>query len=405
MLIECRGTFFEKYLSLAKQVLEKKDELVIYGGGNTGRQLIPVLAEMGIKTKAILDKNPLLKDKTYQGIPIYFPDEYTDIQSVIVVCIYPDYRDVLDNLHGRGFQRILPYFFYLFDCEVDPLINARCVRGYLYMRWCLTPKNPGVLYSIDVPVTEKCSLKCKNCSNLMQYFANPQHADFFKLSNALKKVLTIMDHCYEVRLLGGEPFVNLELYKYIEMLDEYSTRFDWIVIYTNATIIPNQRTLNSLKKRKILVEISDYGHPHQKCESFRMTLEQAEIPYFYMRVSQWQNCGSLQDYGRTYEQNTTIFRECCVKDTPSIIDGKLFRCPYAGSVYKLQAIPPCYNEFVDIVDPGTPDSKVRNNIQKLMSAGNLKVCTYCGGRPWNDFSIPAAIQIHSPLKYYIYPKE
>ena len=36
-------------------------------------------------------------------------------------------------------------------------------------------------------VTTKCSLKCNNCSNLMQYYTNAEHTDYEKILTALKK--------------------------------------------------------------------------------------------------------------------------------------------------------------------------------------------------------------------------
>ena len=33
------------------------------------------------------------------------------------------------------------------------------------------------LKTLDVQITERCSLKCKDCSNLMQYYTKPQNAE------------------------------------------------------------------------------------------------------------------------------------------------------------------------------------------------------------------------------------
>ena len=33
------------------------------------------------------------------------------------------------------------------------------------------------LKTIDIQVTERCSLKCKDCSNLMQYYERPQNSE------------------------------------------------------------------------------------------------------------------------------------------------------------------------------------------------------------------------------------
>ncbi|MCO6696995.1 hypothetical protein, partial [Streptomyces sp. Vc17.3-30] len=34
-----------------------------------------------------------------------------------------------------------------------------------------------ILKYLDVVVTEACSMKCQDCSNLMQYYTKPRHSD------------------------------------------------------------------------------------------------------------------------------------------------------------------------------------------------------------------------------------
>ena len=63
-------------------------------------------------------------------------------------------------------------------------------------------------------LTEKCSLKCKECSNLMQYYSKPVDEDFEQLTNSLDTFMRTVDHVSEVRLIGGEPM----LYKKIDLI-------------------------------------------------------------------------------------------------------------------------------------------------------------------------------------------
>lgn len=41
----------------------------------------------------------------------------------------------------------------------------------------LEEKDAVILNSIDFIVTERCSLRCRDCSNLMQYYKNPVDED------------------------------------------------------------------------------------------------------------------------------------------------------------------------------------------------------------------------------------
>ena len=91
--------------------------------------------------------------------------------------------------------------------------------------------------SLDVVLTEKCSLKCVDCSNLMQYYKNPQNADHKSLKNNIKKFLDNINYVDELRLIGGEPFMYKGIYEILDLILKYKN-FKSVVIYTNGTIIP-----------------------------------------------------------------------------------------------------------------------------------------------------------------------
>ena len=57
------------------------------------------------------------------------------------------------------------------------------------------------LQSLDLVLTEKC-FKCKDCSNLMQYYAKPVDEDYNQLINSLDTFMNTVDYVYEIRLIG-----------------------------------------------------------------------------------------------------------------------------------------------------------------------------------------------------------
>ena len=71
---------------------------------------------------------------------------------------------------------------------------------------------------IDIVITEACSMKCIDCSNLMQYYVSPKHSDIEILFKSLDQVMTAVNHVYELRVLGGEPFVNKQIHKIVDKL-------------------------------------------------------------------------------------------------------------------------------------------------------------------------------------------
>ena len=53
---------------------------------------------------------------------------------------------------------------------------------------------------MDVVITERCSLKCKDCANLMQYYEKPQNSDLEILFKSLDRMMECVDQIYEFRV-------------------------------------------------------------------------------------------------------------------------------------------------------------------------------------------------------------
>ena len=81
----------------------------------------------------------------------------------------------------------------------------------LYMYSVLAHKNKErelKVDSIDLMLTEKCSLKCKDCSNLMQFYAKPVDEDFEIVTKSIDKFMNTVDYVREIRLLGRTTYVQ-----------------------------------------------------------------------------------------------------------------------------------------------------------------------------------------------------
>ena len=94
-------------------------------------------------------------------------------------------------------------------------------------------KDNKFLHSVDIVISEKCTLNCKDCSNLMQYYKKPQNSEINLLFKSIERIMECIDNLDEFRVLGGDPFMNKELYKIINKLVTYE-KCKRIVVYTNA---------------------------------------------------------------------------------------------------------------------------------------------------------------------------
>ena len=60
---------------------------------------------------------------------------------------------------------------------------------------------------LDLVITECCSLKCRDCSNLMQYYQKPENLKTESIIQDLTNLLQCV-RVGELNILGGETFVN-----------------------------------------------------------------------------------------------------------------------------------------------------------------------------------------------------
>jgi organic radical activating enzyme len=399
--VKTDGTVLEEWGRLAPKA---GDHIAVYAMSNIARRLIPVYQSMGLKIDYILDRDPALKGTVYNDIPIIQPDEFNDKDLTVVICLLQVFMPVLRRLRNRGFNKVLPFYFYLFNKEITlDLSTIEDVHTLYYQEWALSRPLDYVLDSFDVPVTMKCSLRCKDCANLMQYFSKPPHADFETMTRSIKKIFSVVDHVFEVRVLGGEPFMYGDLYKYIEFIKQYSSKYTLLSVLTNATIIPNQKNLDALKDDpKITLQISDYKNPRQKLPELLRVCGQNGIIAKVVKDFKWQDSSRIQKYNRTDGENAELLRRCCVRGCSSIVDGKLFFCPIAGNMYTLRSAPAEYHEFAPLLDDSIPDDEVRERINNLMHTKHLKICDFCGGRPVYGNDIAPAIQTDKPLEYARY---
>ncbi|MDR2802738.1 MAG: 4Fe-4S cluster-binding domain-containing protein [Treponema sp.] len=400
MFFKTEGTPLEEWGSIAPKT---GDSIAVYAMSNIARRLIPLYLSMGLKIKCIMDRNPALHGTDYNGIPIFVPDEFNDKDIHIVICLDQVFMPVLRKLRNMGFKKLLPYYFYVFDKEITlDTSTVEDAESFCYDKWRLSRPAENVLDSIDVPVTMKCSLRCKDCSNLMQYFDKPAHADFDIMRRSIEKIFKVIDHIFEVRVLGGEPFMFPDLYRYIEIIKQYSSKYTICSVLTNGTIIPSQKNLDALKDSNITLQISEYNNPRQKIPELLNLCEQNGIVTKIKRDFRWQNCATVRKYGRADMENAELLRCCCTRGVVSIVDGKLFFCPTAGNMYTLKAAPKEYHEFVPLLDESISDSALLGMVNALAHRRRLKVCDFCGGRPTYGNEIPAAIQTDKALEYAKY---
>ena len=93
------------------------------------------------------------------------------------------------------------------------------------------------------------------------------------------------------------------------------------------------------------------------------------------------DCSGLEKHNRTPAELNQVFKQCCVKYLYTILDGKLFRCPFIANANKLGAIPDNKGDYVQLINPS---DRVATEIRKLVGQSHFfPGCDFCVGRPYD----------------------
>ena len=342
------------------EILNKfqKDGVVVFGTGNFGSVAKSALEQKKININFFIDNNLNNWGKNFEGIEIISAKDLlkrNPLANILIASLNFKYlKRQLKDLGINNFYDV-DFLFDNFDIAKASTkwSNDRCkVQLDLYNYSINATRDSDQLNvnSIDLVLTEKCSLKCKNCSNLMQYYEQPIDNDLELLIKSFDNFTKAVDYCYEVRMIGGEPLMYKNINRVIEHVLS-KKNIGNIIIYTNGTIVPKGDKINIFKNPKIYFKISNYGSHSRNVEKLEKTLAENNIHYITERVTTWQDCAKIEDFKRSDKLNKEIFGNCCVNETLTMLHGKLYLCPYSAHVENLKIIKPKVKEHIDLFSP------------------------------------------------------
>ena len=393
-----------------EQIKKSGLPVIIFGAFSVGEALFFAAQESGVKVDCFCDndfnrtKKPVCNTKV-----IHTSQLKKNYPDAIFLISAADINDVLNQLNGLGYKKWYPSTLFLRNFDIYSHKYSLPADFVVYTvdttLFChdsfLTP-NKLYLRSVDIIITERCSLRCRDCSNLMQYYQNPKDSDIKELFRNINQFLKIIDEIHEFRVLGGEPFMNRQAHIIIKKLaDEPKTKR--VLIYTNGTIPLRDEQIPFLKSKKILFIITDYGSLSRNLSRLTETLKKNNIDYYINKAGSlcpWTNCSIIKKHHRSIFAQKEIFRNCCVKNTVTLSNNLLFRCPFAANAHRLQAVPDYKDDYVDIF--GNPKEVKKKIREYLMNKKYLLTCDFCNGRSFGDPIITPAIQVNKILDYRKY---
>jgi organic radical activating enzyme len=392
------------------------DPIIVVAAVNEAEAIIKSAEINGIKVSGVCDSEKRKSLEKFSDLEVYhtpiLPQKFSKARFIIAS---QHIQECAEQLIGLGYNEFYSGLELLKDFKVENY-DYKVSKTYMSSKisvWKKTHEhyfNDDQIYmrSLDIMLTTKCSLKCRNCSNLMQYYKDPTNTDYEKIISALNILDQNVDTISEFRIIGGEPLMNKDWANIVNKLSDYNNKAP-IFIYTNATIAPKVEQLKSFQGKDINFIITDYGKLSKNIDNMIQNLEKFNISYKREPANDWVDCSRIKHHKRPIPQLEEVFKQCCVKYLYTLLHGKLYRCPFIANAANLNAIPDNPGNYVNLF---SDQGNIKNQIQRLVKVAKFfPGCDFCDGRPYDPTSklgydgtgmIAAGEQVTNPISYKSY---
>lgn len=235
------------------------------------------------------------------------------------------------------------------------------------------------IYYVEIALTTVCTLNCKGCSALMNYYSKKNHFDLDMNINSLKRLIEISDSIEQLRLLGGEPLTYPYLYEILELLNNQD-KVKRVTIVTNGTLLfKDNKVLELLKNNKFCIFISNYGIISKNKDKLVNQLENNNIKYILSdEDSYWLDYGNLEYKNRNKNELKKQYSMCKYLCN-CILNGQLHHCPRSSHGTNLNIIPLKSNDYVNLLDENLSMKKLRREIYNFYYKyiPYIEACNYC----------------------------
>lgn len=381
--------------SFEKKYFKENQKVLIYGAGRYGKLAFYALKAIGIIPYAFIDD--LLKGNKVLNTEVISP-QYLHLYKtdIVLIASYNSFFDMLLIAQSEGCENIYDIAELIkIDFDVSVLDEYELDEKRNPEKYLNLVKNSGanefVITHLEMVLTECCTLKCRDCANLMQYYKKPCNLELDSIIKSFDNFLETIDVLFELRLIGGEPFIVKNIDK---IIDKYADnkKVKRITIYTNSTLIPNEEVLDSLMKENLSVHMSNYGkiscRVNELCEIF----EERKIKYYIHSYEDWMDLGipELHDYDE--KELKYIYKSCFMSKCYTFYRGKFYICPRAAHGERLGFFKNTPDEIVDFNRVDNIYRK-RSKLKKLIEEKeSIMACKYCNGSRHDSSLVKAAVQ-------------
>ena len=190
------------------------------------------------------------------------------------------------------------------------------------------------LNNVEVDVSERCNLRCTQCSHNAPYFYKDDKFYTVEQFQADIEILKGLVHVTNFCLLGGEPLFNARLHEYAKILKEAKIA-DNVHVFTNGLLL--NFASSELYKWVDRIFVSVYPLTPQQLATIKQNVIASRI--YFPNVPVITNKVSHFLKGNSVEKNNDpelvqrIYNACYAAQTASFFDGRIYRCAISRKKY------------------------------------------------------------------------
>lgn len=381
--------------------------VILYGAGRRGSVAAHCLKNKNIDFLCFCDSDEKKQGRSLYGKNVISIEEleakYKDSTIIITT---NHYQYVYEDLKNRGFDKVYSSVFLFLNIDFTGYSDysveyqKRNIDQYFY---ALASAGDGYIQQLQIPVTLRCTLRCKECNSYIPYHKErPQDFLYEDLVEAADKLIESSKHVGCVLLYGGEPLLHKRLGDLIDHFAEFD-KVEKIYIVTNGTLSPSLELCEKMTNEKVTLRVSDYGELSKEKDNIIRLVKEYGIKLEVTDFLFWNKNPTVSDLRESDEELRVKVRNCCgIAKALTIIDGKVFFCGFSAFFHHFKALPDFGDNYIDLLQFNGSPLELRNKIkeyQKMPDDGlPKKACRYCKFNNFDD-NLPVAEQTKEVLEF------
>lgn len=384
----------QQALIYERRFMGMKDKVYVFGAGIIGKPLAKTLMHYHLFA-GFIDNDEKKHGKKIMGFPVMSFAEFKRIEGekyVIIACSERNRKFIEKQLNDAGLANEKDFLY------VDELLDEILPVYALYQH------NENFVSIAQISITEKCTLKCKNCAHACYNVgASGQELSLEDACESADHFFSHIDYANEFTLIGGEPFLYQQLDKVIDYIgSKYREKISYFTITSNGTIIPRKEVLNACVRYDMQIQISDYSKALERLapqyDRLRDEFKKIGVDYCFIPMDgMWTDYGIGKIDRKLQKEDLIHVFDGCKTSCREIRKSRLYFCVMARSASEnldLRIGEDDYLELSILKDTAEDKRKILQFQLGYLAKGYLDMCNYCYGGDRFNHPVPVAEQMN-----------